>query len=171
MNKSVALLVMIALTLFRLPAQDMNRVTTDPKTGTDMLIGYCNRDGLSEGSFGEWFKPEYEKYQVDHVVLNNLNQDLFQICEITVVLGTWCSDSQREIPRFIKIVDELGFESNAINMICVDRSKKTDTDSLQNLQIDRVPVIIFYVQGKELGRITETPQVTLEADMVQIFSH
>ena len=170
MNKTIAVLILLSLFLCRLPAQDLNRVITDTKTGSDMLVGYCNRDGLTEDSFRDWFVPEYDKYLVDHVVLNDLNQDLFLICEITVVLGTWCSDSQREIPRFIRIMDELGFEANALNMICVDRAKQTETGSLEELQIERVPTIIFYVQGEELGRIIETPKVTLEADMVQIFN-
>jgi thiol-disulfide isomerase/thioredoxin len=170
MNKKSALLLFLTLSLCRLPAQDLNRVTTDPKSGTDMLIGYCNRDGLTEGSFGEWFTPEYDNYVVDHVVLNDLNQDLLLLIEITVVLGTWCSDSQREIPRFIKIMDELGYEANAINMICVDRTKQTDTESLEELKIERVPTIIFSMEGEELGRIIETPQKSLEADMVQIFN-
>jgi thiol-disulfide isomerase/thioredoxin len=170
MYKTIPVLMLLFLIPVRLTAQDLNRAIPDPKTGEDMLCGYCDRDGLSEGSFREWFQPEYEQYLVDHVKLSSLNQDLFLISDITVVMGTWCSDSRREVPRFIKIIDELGAEVNAINLICVDRAKNADVPDMAELQIELVPTIIFYLQGDELGRITETPHESLESDMVQIFN-
>jgi len=170
MHKTIFILIILFLVPGRLTAQDLNRIIPDPKTGEDMLYGYCNRDGLSEGSFREWFDPEYEKYLVDHIKLNDLNQDMFLIADITVIMGTWCSDSRREIPRFIKIIEEIGAEVNAINLICVDRAKNADVPELADLQIELVPTIIFYLQGDELGRIIETPRESLESDMVQIFS-
>jgi hypothetical protein len=168
MSKQISILIILLLPACRLPAQDLNRIIPDTKTGSDMLYGYCNRDGLSDGSFREWFEPEYEKYLVDHIKLSALDQELFPMIEITVILGTWCSDSRREIPRFIKIIDELGLEVNAINMICVDRAIKTDVPELVDLQIELVPTIIFSLQGDELGRIIESPRESLESDMVLI---
>lgn len=170
MHKTIFILFILFLAPDKLTAQDLNRIIPDPKTGEDMLYGYCNSDGLSEGLFREWYEPEYEHYLVDHVKLSDLNQDKFLIADITVIMGTWCSDSRREIPRFIKIIEELGAEVNAINLICVDRAKNADVPDLAELQIELVPTIIFYHQGDELGRIIETPKETLEADMVHIFS-
>jgi hypothetical protein len=170
MNKRIVVLLLLLFPVSRFYAQDLNRIIPDPKTGEDMLYGYCNREGLSEDSFGEWFKPEYEKYVVDQVTLSKLDQEQLQITGITVVMGTWCSDSRREIPRFIKIIDELGLEVNAINMICVDRARQADVTELADLQIELVPTIILSREDNELGRIIESPKKSLEADMVDILS-
>ncbi len=40
-----------------------------------------------------------------------------------------------------------------------------DKLDITNLKIERVPTIIFYRNGVELGRITETPVQSLEKDM------
>jgi len=37
-----------------------------------------------------------------------------------------------------------------------------------NLDILKVPTIIFYLKGKEIGRIVETPVKSLEKDMARI---
>ena len=134
-----------------------------------MLYGYCDTAGFLTEPFTEWYEFEYENYLVDHISLGDLNPDLFYMSDITVVMGTWCSDSRREVPRFLKIIEELGVDLNVINLICVDRSKQAEVPELTDLQIELVPTIIFYIDEDEVGRIIETPLESLEADMVSIF--
>ncbi|MDP4175154.1 MAG: thioredoxin family protein, partial [Bacteroidota bacterium] len=90
--------------------------------------------------------------------------------DITIVLGTWCSDSRREIPRFLKILDSLGFDSGKVKLLAVDREKKGLGDEIDSLKIELVPTIIFYKDGKEAGRITEAPEETLETDTNNIIT-
>jgi thiol-disulfide isomerase/thioredoxin len=87
---------------------------------------------------------------------------------VTVVMGTWCSDSRREVPHFYKIVDYLGFDESNIDLICVDRAKVGVADEVDGLNIKLVPTFIFYKDGEELGRIVETPEGTLEKDISEI---
>jgi len=87
---------------------------------------------------------------------------------ITVVLGTWCPDSRREVPRFMKIVDLWGFPKQKIHMIGVDLDKVAPLGNFSLLDIQRVPTFIFYKNNIEAGRIIETPVTSLEQDMVKI---
>jgi thiol-disulfide isomerase/thioredoxin len=169
MRHILSLVVFILIATSSSYSQGMNRVVPDPETGSGMLVGYCDTAGLFQEPFTDWFRSEYERYTVDHIALDKLNADLFYMCEITVVLGTWCPDSRREVPRFLRIIDELGMELTIINMICVDRSKQADTPELAGLNIEKVPTFIFYLDGEEMGRIIEAPEESLEADMVSIF--
>jgi len=164
---SVILLLVTGLCTY---SQDLNQLITDPETEIEILYGYCDTEGLLNEPFAEWYLFEYENYLVDHVSLGELNPALFYMSDITVVMGTWCSDSQREVPRFLKIIEELGMDLNMINLICVDRSKQAEVPELADLQVELVPTIIFYIDEEEVGRIIETPMESLEADMVSIFN-
>jgi thiol-disulfide isomerase/thioredoxin len=84
-------------------------------------------------------------------------------------MGSWCEDSRREIPKFYKILDETKFDVNYLQLIAVDRSKKYDNYE-KDLTIFRVPTIIFYKNGKEIGRFVEYPRETIEKDFLKIIS-
>jgi thiol-disulfide isomerase/thioredoxin len=83
-------------------------------------------------------------------------------------MGSWCSDSRREVPRFYKILDRLKFDQNKLTLFCVDRSKKDSADDTSKLNIESVPTFIFYRKEKEIGRIIESPKETLEKDIQKI---
>jgi len=53
-------------------------------------------------------------------------------------------------------------------MFAVDRDKKAGDCAIDYLKIELVPTIIFYKQDTEIGRIVESPQTSLEEDMVDI---
>lgn len=168
MKKTVFTLIVLMIFLNGF-AQDMNQVIVDPNIEEEILYGYCNRQGLISGQFSIWFDPEYHSYNVNDSIAFSINPDYLLNCNITVIMGTWCSDSQREVPRLFKILDYLNFPENRLTMICVDRKKNADGTEVQDLNIDLVPTIIFFNEGEEIGRIIESPQESLEADMRQIF--
>jgi len=85
-------------------------------------------------------------------------------------MGLWCGDSQEQVPHFYKIIDALNYPDKNITVYCVDRSKKTEKGETDNLGIQFIPVFIFYSEGKEIGRIIETPITSIEEDMLEIFS-
>jgi thiol-disulfide isomerase/thioredoxin len=88
----------------------------------------------------------------------------------TLVMGTWCGDTHREIPRFYRILDEMGVSDQSITLIAVDRTMQADGLDLEDLEIERIPTFIFYKKGKEVGRIVENARETLEDDMLLILS-
>jgi thiol-disulfide isomerase/thioredoxin len=87
-------------------------------------------------------------------------------------MGSWCGDSQEQVPKFYKIISLLNFDENKIQLIAVDRKKHArEYDALvQSLNIELIPTFIFYKNGKEIGRIIETPKETLEADILEILN-
>ena len=79
----------------------------------------------------------------------------FEDVEIKLVMGTWCSDSRREVPRFYKILDEIEYPSENVNLISVNREKVGLADEVDGMEIHFVPTIIFYRNDEEIGRIVE----------------
>ena len=149
-------------------SQDINQIIVDTTIESEILYGYCDREGLTSEQFGSWFEPEYQSYMVNDTIIFGINLDFLFSCKITVVMGTWCSDSQREVPRLYKILDYVNFPENKLTMICVDRQKNADRTEVQELNIELVPTIIFFNGDEEIGRIIESPEESLEADMVRI---
>jgi thiol-disulfide isomerase/thioredoxin len=152
-----------------LSAQDTNKIVQDEETGKPMLIGPCTREAFSDTSFSGWFDSEYEAYKPDSVTVKEIEYNMDGI-KITVVMGTWCSDSREQVPHFFKVMDEAGYTENNITMICVNREKKDSSGSVDSLNIELVPTFIFYRDGKEIGRITETPKQTMEEDIYAILT-
>jgi thiol-disulfide isomerase/thioredoxin len=83
-------------------------------------------------------------------------------------MGTWCGDSKRETPRLYKILEEAGFDQKNLELITVNRSKKTPDNLQEGLDIIKVPTFIFYKNNKEVGRFVERVRESLEKDMLKI---
>jgi len=132
----------------------------------DMLRGVATRDSLVTN----WpdFQPDFYDLSPDAVVGLQAWQTPV---DITVFLGTWCSDSKREVPRFFAIADEVNNSNFHYTLIGVDRSKQDGAGKAKAAGIERVPTFIFYQKGKEIGRIVETPERTVEDDWLAILTH
>ncbi len=150
--------------------QEINKEFTDEKSGKQILVGACDIPGLKQNeSIAENFKSYYGDYKPDEVILSELSSGLEGI-SITLVLGTWCHDSHEQVPRFIKILQLVDFDKNNLRIIAVDREKKAGDINIRKLKIKRVPTFIFYRGNKKLGRIIETLDESLEADMLKILN-
>ncbi len=134
-----------------------------------MLLGKANRKGFQMDAFKDWFNTGYANYEVDSETVEKL-KPLLKDITITVFMGTWCEDSQRETPHFYKIIDETGFDESKLTLITVSEEKTTPQGFEKGKNITNVPTIIFYKNDKELGRIVEYPIESLEKDMFAILS-
>ncbi len=134
-----------------------------------MLLGKANRNGFQMDAFKDWFNTGYANYEVDSETVEKL-KPLLKDITITVFMGTWCEDSQRETPHFYKIIDETGFDESKLTLITVSEEKTTPQGFEEGKNITNVPTIIFYKNDKELGRIVEYPIESLEKDMFAILS-
>ena len=89
---------------------------------------------------------------------------------IKIVMGTWCPDSRREVPRFMRILNAIDFPVDRVQFIGVDNAKKSPVENYESLDIIRVPTFIIYKNNIEKGRIIENPTTSLEQDMVNILT-
>ncbi len=149
---------------------------SEKKTGTNYadpvtwLLGYINPLQFSKPPHSEWFLKGFNEYQpVGEVIgkLALLNKDDLSI---RIVLGTWCPDSRREVPRFMKIIDLLQFPADKVIFIGVDNTKIAPVGGYDTLGIERVPTFIILQDKVETGRIIENPVTSLEQDMLNILT-
>jgi hypothetical protein len=143
-------------------------LSTDILSGKPMLLGYARRTDLTQDtSFSWWFNSMYDSYNIDTTALAGVANALDSV-NVRIVMGTWCSDSRMQVPRFYRILDYLHYPENKVSLLMVGRDKKGMRNETDSLDIQLVPTFIFYKNGKELGRIVEEPKVSLEKDMAGI---
>lgn len=141
--------------------------------GESILAGPITRVGLEQGTYNTWFSTEYDYYTLDSISLDSIEDRIAEV-SIAIYLGTWCSDTQREVPRFLKLLDYLDYDSQKVTMIGVDSHPDHGLQSPggeeKGKDIQFVPTFIFSKDGKELGRIIEVPNESLEKDLLRIMT-
>ena len=145
---------------------------------------YTNEDGekqqwgeitvqdLKKPPFDVWFNESQKYYspKVNEKVVQKIKstKDL----EVLIYMGTWCSDSQDWVPKFVKLWTSMGLDMDHVKIIGVhdadDKRKHAPDGSHEKYEIEYVPTFIFLEGGKEIGRIVEYPQAELEDDVAAI---
>lgn len=141
--------------------------------GSQFLLGPITKSRLTEGQYGHWYNPQFEAYRVNQEALALIKKSIGEY-DIILFLGTWCSDSQREVPGIFKILEEAGYPIDSVEIYAVDDreefKKTTPGGEAKARNIVRVPTLIFEKDGKEVNRIIELPVQTLEKDIAAILS-
>ncbi|MFN8256618.1 MAG: thioredoxin family protein [Bacteroidales bacterium] len=152
-------------------AKKINHVKFDKKAESKILYGYTSLDGFKLPLCADWYNFEYEGYSPDSEIIDLLSgANIVLPDKIIIVMGSWCSDSRREVPRFIKILETLKFPEKNLVIINVDTKKQAEKTEVGLLDIKKVPTFIFYKSSDEIGRVIESPAETLEKDFYRILS-
>ncbi len=138
------------------------------------MVGQIDINGLTSNSYKNWYYKNYNAYEVDSKIITSIKNEL-ATHKILLFMGTWCGDSKREVPRFIKILEAADFPMENLKIIALDKRKgmyKTSPNGEEwGLRIKRVPTFIFYKNGKDSNRIIESPIASLEADIKAIVTN
>ncbi|MEO7983585.1 MAG: hypothetical protein ABI688_05860 [Bacteroidota bacterium] len=166
MNKIICLLF-ITLS-FKVAAQT-------PVEKPKILYGTCSKDSLTIEPFGKWFNTNYDSYQPNAISIAALKKQPLENISIKIFFGTWCGDSKREVPRFLKLLTAISFPDRKVQLIAVGTGdslvKQSPQQEEAGLGIFRVPVFIIYKNGVEINRINEFPAFSLEKDLLAILSN
>lgn len=171
----IILIIILAIGASAIPKNSfcqvlVNQIDKDTR-GNDMLLGKCTREALLQPSFDEWYRSNYDSYNVDSFTCNFI-RPLLTGKSITIFMGTWCGDSRREVPRVLKMLDCCGFPMDNLTMVMVSNKdslyKKSPQHEEAGKNIVRVPTIIIEQKGVEIGRIIEFPVTSLEKDLLSI---
>lgn len=144
------------------PESDSHRVVINGET---MLVGEISQEELYREN--PQFARDAKGYIPDPGAISSLKEFTART-KIVVFLGTWCSDSQSEIPKFLKVIEEAGNPNFEVTVYGLDRTKQDETGDATAHGISFVPTIVLYRGDKELGRIVEYPKTSMEADLLKI---
>ncbi len=148
---------------------EINTIVPDTIDDGMMLLGVVNRDGFKNELFSNWYQESIKDHVLDSTAIEILTPK-FKDVTIKVFMGTWCSDSQREVPALYKILDVAKFDYTKLTMVAVSHDKDTPDHLEKGLDIEYVPTIIIYKDDKEIGRFVEFAQENLEKDLLAIIN-
>jgi len=164
-------LIVLFFVIGQIDAQSINNITIDPDLDTEILIGRVDETGLTQDVFVSNWEDRYLVYIPDKVAAKKIkkffrkNKDL----SIIVFFGSWCGDSQEHLPDFVKLAHQTKMKN--VTYFALNRQKNMDDldfIQLDNYQIEKVPTFIVFQNNKEIGRIIETPKISLEKDILKI---
>jgi len=129
------------------------------------LTGPVSREAILEHS-PSW-KDIVAAYQPNPEFLEKLRA-LGREVRIEVFFGSWCSDSRAHVSAFFKILDLVDSPLLQPAYFGVPEDKEKRPPFFEGRDIAKLPTFIVLVDGREAGRIVETPQETVEEDLVKI---
>lgn len=106
------------------------------------------------------FKRNYDAYEVT-AEIDGLPADL----KVKILFGTWCHDSEREVPRMLKLLAASGVKEDNISLISLDVRKEEPEGRAKAMDVRFTPTFVFFHEGTEFGRIIERPIVDLTHDL------
>ncbi|MCP9198432.1 thioredoxin family protein [Gramella sp. GC03-9] len=174
MNKVLIVLFSISLGLgnllnHQISFDESNIAEMKESTGDDIILGPFQKEDLMKKPYSKWFQPRYEKFKPNEEAMATIAENIKDY-EIRLFMGTWCADSKREVPKFLKILDLANYDHKKLELIGVDYDKTTKSGIEKEFDIEYVPTIIFYKDGEEVNRFVEYPQESLEEDIAKIVS-
>jgi thiol-disulfide isomerase/thioredoxin len=168
--------ILICLAIYGLSCSSLRHLRSTPvttKSGSVILLGKIPVTALHQPPYAEWYKKGYAAYQPSAAVTDSL-RPMANDYTYEIFLGTWCGDSKREVPRLMKLLDQLKVKPGRITIIAVGNRdtlyKQSPTHEEQGKSITRVPHLNMYKNGTETGRITEVPVTSWERDMLSILT-
>jgi thiol-disulfide isomerase/thioredoxin len=145
---------------------------TAQQSADRILYGKITKDSLNLPPYNKWFAKGYNEYNTNSETKNKLLSQSTKGISVEIFFGSWCGDSKREVPRFIKMLDDIKFNIANTKLIGVGGSDSLYKQSPQAEEkgkgIFRVPVFIVYKNGIEINRINESPVLSLEKDFLAI---
>lgn len=164
----------LLVTVLLLPGAASPQTSEAEAPRPPMLLGVCSRDSLQQEPYGEWFEKNYEEYEPHAEIVSDLRAAGLEGTAISIFFGSWCGDSKREVPRFLKLLDAISFPSDQVTLIAVTNEdsslKQSPGREERDLGIYRVPTFIVSKNGAEMHRIVEYPVLSLERDLLAILS-
>jgi len=130
-------------------------------------IGIKTKSFFKQQPHAKWFNESYDNYEPDATTIKKLKNHLDDI-KIKVFMSVWCHDSHRELPRLFKILEAINFNEDKLEIVALNRAKKTPKNLQRGFNILRTPTIIFYKNDKEISRFVEHPVKSLEKDILKI---
>jgi thiol-disulfide isomerase/thioredoxin len=136
-----------------------------PLAGQGEMLGPLTRESLFE------MNPEWQAvaaaYQPKPDCVEKLRA-LGREVKVEIFLGTWCTDSKAHVSAYFKVLDLA--DTPLIQTVCtgIPEAKENRSAYYRGREIVRLPTFLVFVDGREIGRIVETPEKSVEEDLVRI---
>ena len=162
-------LIILLCTFFLIPSSNAQEFVRelDKKTEKVLLRGHITFDDILKETTCNWLQKGSTTYKPQKAYIDDLSK-IWSEYRFVVFAGTWCGDTKDLLPKFYKVLLEAGIDINAVEMYGVNREKQALNIESTLYSITRVPTIIVMQKSREIGRIIESVNTTIEEDLDKI---
>jgi hypothetical protein len=116
------------------------------------IIGWENMD------------KDFSAYQPESEKISYLKAKESRIEELTIFLGTWCSDSQEQLPKVFNVLQTVGLDKKSI-LYGVNRGKTEPKAEVEQFKVTKLPsIFVRFKSGEIIQILNEIPEVNFETD-------
>jgi thiol-disulfide isomerase/thioredoxin len=116
-------------------------------------------------------KPEYfhaaAKYRPDSTAVRTLRAVTGET-RIVVFFGTWCLICKQYLPHFLRTLEAAANPRISAEYVGVTEDHRQPAELLEKHGVETTPTILVLQGGREIGRITEEPDDSVELDLALI---
>ena len=117
-----------------------------------------------------WFQKNYAALEAPSSIPKWVEK--LENTTVEIYMGTWCGDSKKWVPRFLKLWDAYELDRSKLRFTALydtdEKYKQGPNGEELGKKIHRVPTFIFKRDGAEFARIVESPRNDLKTDLQQI---
>ena len=113
------------------------------------------------------FRNVSEQYKPDEEVVQRLRA-VHRHVAFRVFIGTWCSDSEKHVPPFDVLLREVSNPYFTVEYYGVNRDMCDGIRMARGFNIQYVPTFIIIENNTKIGRVVETPKVSIGEDILNI---
>lgn len=165
--KHFIFILLFSLNSFSMYAQSDYDKSIDKETNAVIYKGEISFEDLLKEPGFSWFHEGITNYTPKRDAIAFLQKELPGY-EVIVFIGTWCEDSHLMIPQLHNVLKAAEYPFRRLSLYGVNRAKETKFAEEKLYNISFVPTILLYKDGKEIGRIVESVQKSVEEDLVSL---
>lgn len=114
------------------------------------------------------FKKEFDSHIPEVKDVNNFK--MLKGSDLVVFFGVWCHDSQREVPRLLKLIDTSGVNLNSVTLIAINQKKELPQSYQDQFKVKYTPTFFVLQQQQVIAKLVEKPKNSITQDLLsQIF--
>jgi thiol-disulfide isomerase/thioredoxin len=122
-----------------------------------MVIGSITAEQL----LGEHSHFAHQYKELEQIDLTSTEIETLRGMKFIVLFGSWCHDSVREVPYFIRLMEAADITD--YQLVGVDYSKQDDAGLATTYQLKSTPTfVVLSAQGAEIGRFVESSPNAME---------
>jgi hypothetical protein len=122
---------------------------------------------------GGWenMEKDFSAYQPESEKITFLKAKEERIEGITIFLGTWCSDSQEQLPKVFKVLQTAGLDKKVI-LFGVNREKSEPKAEVDQFKVTKLPSVFVKLKtGAVVQILNEIPELNFETDFKNKILH
>jgi thiol-disulfide isomerase/thioredoxin len=105
------------------------------------------------------FAKEYDDFEPSPQQLKDIQALAGK--NIVTLFGTWCHDSEREVPRLLKLLELGNVQVKQLTLYAVSRQKDDPDGYSERYQLQYTPTVIVNDGAREIARVVERPEGSL----------